>query len=656
MKKYFLLYMLSIFFVLSYSQDKQKPSMIPIDKGVLKGGVDSIRGAVLGPRSTKLIKNTNAKIEDYLIIDHYRDTIIVDTSLTLKKFQKINYLRKDNFELIPFSNTGHTYNSLSYNLNDIKLFPSFGSRAKHYSYMEIEDVDYYDMPTPFTELMYRSAFEQGQLLDALYSVNTNRQFNFTISRKGLRSLGNYQHFLTSSSNFRFSTNYNSKSERYKLRTHYVSQKLFAEQNGGIRDEDIMDFENGTDQFLDRSVFDPYFENADNELSGRRYYIDNSYNLSNQNDSIKTNSLVIGNTISYEKRYYKFNQSSANEYFGDSYNLSLIDDKSRLRSFLFKIGADYKTKKLGDFGVSLEYNNHKYNFGNIDSLNISGFSNSIKYDGMIFSGSYSKNSDKFKIKANFSSSIADNISGNSLSGSLDYNLNEDINLKGNISLSSHQPNYNFSLFKSNYISYNWENNFENIENREFNIEFKSNKYFNLRLDYLDINNYAYFTKDDLNVVKPFQDLDNINIIKLRVSREFSINKFFFDNQIQYQKVSNGRGIINLPELIARNSIYFSSHLLDKALFLQTGFSFSYFSKYYMNSYDPLLSEFYVQNSKKIGGFPLMDFFVNAKIQQTRLYFKLEHFNSTFTGYNFYSAPNYPYRDFSFRFGLVWNFFL
>jgi len=655
MKKYFLLFILFTFIGKLYSQ--KKPPLMELNNDInLSGLSDSIRNNYGDQKSTRLLKNLDAKIEDYLIINHYGDTIIVDTSLTINKFHKINYLRNDNFELIPFSNTGHTYNNLSYNSTNSQLFPSFGSRAKHYSYMEIEDVNYYDMPTPFTELMYRSVFEQGQLLDALYSVNTNRQFNFTISRKGLRSLGNYQHFLTSTSNFKFSTNYNSKNKRYKLRTHYVSQKLFAEQNGGIRDEDILDFENGTDQFLDRSVFDPYFENADNELSGRRYYIDNSYNLSNQNDSIRTNSLVIGNTISYEKRYYKFNQSSANEYFGDSYNLSLIDDKSRLRSFLFKIGADYKTKKIGDFGVSLEYNNHKYNFGNLDSLNISGFSNSIKYDGMIFSGSYLKSSDKFKINANFSSSIADNVSGNSLGGSLDYNLNEDINIKGNISLSSHQPNYNFSLFKSNYISYNWENNFENIENREFNVEFKSNKYFNLRLDYLDIKNYAYFTKNNLNVVKPFQHLDNINIIKFRVSREFSINKFFFDNQIQYQKVSNGTGVINLPELITRNSIYFSSHLLDKAVFLQTGFSFSYFSKYYMNSYDPLLSEFYVQNSKKIGGFPLMDFFVNAKIQQTRLYFKLEHFNSSFTEYNFYSAPNYPYRDFSFRFGLVWNFFL
>jgi len=248
--------------------------MIDLNEDIsLSGLVDSIRSNYGDQRSTRLLKNLNAKIEDYLIINHDGDTIIVDTSLTINKFHKINYLRKDNFELIPFSNTGHTYNDLSYSVDKVKLFPSFGSRTKHYSYMEIEDVNYYDVPTPFTELMYRSVFEQGQLLDALYSLNTSRQFNFTISRKGLRSLGNYQHFLSSSSIFRFSTNYNSEDKRYKLRTHYVSQKLFAEQNGGIRDEDIIDFENGTDQFLDRSVFDPYFENADNELVGRRYYID-----------------------------------------------------------------------------------------------------------------------------------------------------------------------------------------------------------------------------------------------------------------------------------------------------------------------------------------------------------------------------------------------
>ena len=53
--------------------------------------------------------------------------------------------------------------------------------------------------------------------------------------------------------------------------------------------------------------------------------------------------------------------------------------------------------------------------------------------------------------------------------------------------------------------------------------------------------------------------------------------------------------------------------------------------------------------------MIDLFVNAKIQQTRLFLKAEHFNSTFSGNNFYSSPAYPYRDFIIRFGLVWNFF-
>ena len=90
-------------------------------------------------------------------------------------------------------------------------------------------------------------------------------------------------------------------------------------------------------------------------------------------------------------------------------------------------------------------------------------------------------------------------------------------------------------------------------------------------------------------------------------------------------------------------------------LQTGFTLNYFTQYYANDYNPLLGEFYVQNETKIGDFPMLDFFVNARIRQTRLFLKAEHFNSAMTGFNFYSAPNYPYRDFMIRFGLVWNFF-
>ena len=277
-KLLFLLVVLS--FIHGYSQDSSPPP-VPLMK--IKEGVNiqnsSIRDSIMnkfGGKSTKLNKNPDAKIEDYLMITHDYDTIVVDTSLTIQKYYKLNFLRKDDFELIPFSNTGNAYNVLGFK-SKATQFSEMGAKNKAIAYDNVDDVVYYDLPTPFTELMYRSVFEQGQILDAVYSVNTSRQFNFTISRKGLRSLGNYQNFITSGSNFKLITNYFSKNKKYFLRTHYANQKLFAEQNGGITNSDIENFENGVNQYLDRGVFDPNFENAHNELLGKRFYIDQVYN-------------------------------------------------------------------------------------------------------------------------------------------------------------------------------------------------------------------------------------------------------------------------------------------------------------------------------------------------------------------------------------------
>ena len=93
-----------------------------------------------------------------------------------------------------------------------------------------------------------------------------------------------------------------------------------------------------------------------------------------------------------------------------------------------------------------------------------------------------------------------------------------------------------------------------------------------------------------------------------------------------------------------------------LYLQTGVTFSYFSAYKMNAYNPLISEFTIQNTHEIGNFPMLDFFINLRIQRTRVYLQLENFSAGFTGRNYYSAPTYPYRDLTFRIGVVWNFFI
>ena len=664
MKYYLFLILVISYSIPNFGQDFQIPKSPSqeLDRGsnLQNSSITDSLMSKFGNRSTKLNKNPDAKIQDYLIISRTNDTVAVDTSLTIEKYHKINFLRKDDFDLIPFSNTGVAYNTLSfYGINSIN--PKMGASNKYYSYDSVDDVVYYDLPTPFTELMYRSVFEQGQLLDAVYSVNTSRQFNFSISRKGLRSLGNYQNFISSSSNFKISTNYFSKNKKYRFRTHYTNQKLFSEQNGGINNSDILNFENGNSQFLDRGVFDPNFENAHNEFLGKRFYVDQSYVLIDK-DSISNSNLELFNSIYLEEKKYKFQQSASDEFFGDSFVSQEINDKILLNSLNLHAGLIYSSDIFGKINLGLRYVSDKYSLENYQIDQYIDNTQSINSKTTFITAEYLKTFSKIELNAKTENFIFGDNKSNMFSSSVILQLKNNNSFTANYKLFSSVPNYNFLLHKSNYENYNWNNQFDNTITNSISLGLKLNEIIDLDVDLISVKKHIQFEKivNDLAdsgeySILPIQQNGNLDILKLQLGRKINFGKFSIDSKLLFQK-SLSDDIINLPQIVSRNTVYFSTDMFKKALFLQTGFGLKYFSKFYMNGYDPLLSELYIQNEKEIGEFPIIDFFINAKIQQTRLYFKFEHFNSSFTGYNYYSAPNYPYRDFSFRFGLVWNFFM
>ncbi|MCB0376114.1 MAG: hypothetical protein KDD04_09370, partial [Sinomicrobium sp.] len=242
----------------------------------------------------------------------------------------------------------------------------------------------------------------------------------------------------------------------------------------------------------------------------------------------------------------------------------------------------------------------------------------------------------------------------------YPIDDDKTLEGKITLSDRMPDFNFLLYQSAYIDYNWlhTQDFNKERTQQFQFRFRSRKWITAGVEFAVLDNHAYFAEASVAdaQVQPFQYTNTINYLKLRLEKEFTLGKFALNNTLMYQQVSQDDAIINVPQFVSRNTLYFSDHLFKKALYVQVGLNVKYFTAYNANAYSPLLGEFYVQDQREIGNFPLMDFFINAKVRQTRIYLKAEHFNSAFTGYNFYAAPGYPYRDFIVRFGLVWNFFL
>ncbi len=603
-------------------------------------------------------KKEKPPIEAYRIISYERDTTFVDTTLSLKKKYRFNYLRRDNFGLLQFSNVGQTYNSLTYSFDRLNLKPLFAAQSHHFNYKEIEDVNYYEVPTPFTELYFKTAYEQGQQLDAFFTVNTSPQFNFSIGYKGVRSLGKYQHILTSTGNFLFTANYHTKNQRYGARAHMAAQDIMNQENGGLKDSSLALFINNDPEFTDRGRLDVRFEDAENKLEGIRFYGDHYYELISDRDSLGYSVLTLGNVLSYERKYFRYNQARAFAPFGPSYVASDLYTRTRMEDFNVRGFVDYDNSLLGKITAWAGYTDLNYGYNSILNLDSGIIPNRIIGNIIQAGGAYEKEYRGFKLSGKGAINVAGHFEGNYLQGAASFALDDDYSAEASLTIHSVAPNFNFQLYQNDYKNYNWKTNLNNVKTQELKFDIHTKKFGSASVSYTGIDDYAYFgIKANDSTPSPLQAPERVDYLKIKAEKEFTFGRFALDNTIMYQQVINGEDVLNVPQLLTRNSFYYQDHFFKRALFLQTGVTFQYFTKYNMNAYDPVLAEFYVQNNQELGGFPLVDIFFNAKIRQTRIYFIYENFTALFTNKNeYFSAPGYPYRDNVLRFGLVWNFFL
>jgi hypothetical protein len=605
-------------------------------------------------------KQKLATIDMYRVYTLERDTTYVDTSLTIQKEYSHNYLRKDNFGLLAFPNEGQTYNTLDYGLTEISPLPEFGFKAKHFNFLEANQIRYYSVATPFTELYFKTVMKQGQSVDAFITLNTSPRLNMSMAYKGLRSTGKYINQLASTGNFRFTTSYNTKNERYFANFHFTYQDILNEENGGITNTD--NFESQDPNYDNRERLEVYLNDTKSFLKGKRLFLDHTFRV---NADKGANNLYVHHQFNYENKFFEYNQLSVPSTvggttfyrFGDSYVTSGINDQTRYNKMYNKVGLVYENTSLGKFQFFADdfINNYYYNQVLILDKQTIPSSLALRINSAGAQYEYRKN--KWTGNFLFSRSIT-NQSLSNLDANLQYDWNEDVQLSFQYQNVNKLPNNNYNLHQSSYINYNWYNDFKNEKINELSAHALT-PWFNASLQVSTLSDHLYFqneaTDSRQQIVRPNQYDGTIKYLSVKASKEFKFGKFALDNTILYQKVDQQDAILNVPEIVTRNTFYYSNNMFKKALFLQTGISLNYFTSYFANDYNPVIGEFFVQNKKEIGNYPNLDFFVNVRIQRTRIYLKAEHFNSSLSGNNFYASPNMPYRDFMIRFGLIWNFF-
>ncbi|QGK75340.1 putative porin [Flavobacterium sp. SLB02] len=617
---------------------------------------------------TDTIKKKKAKIaaiDQYQIITLEHDTTYVDTSLTLKSAYKQNNLRRDDFGLLSFANIGQTYNTLQYSLTSFSPYPEIGFNGKHFNYLQADQINYYSAATPLTELFFNTTINKGQNVDSFITLNTSKNLNFSIAYRGLRSEGDYINQLVSAGNFRFTTSYATTDRRYAINAHYTYQDVLNEENGGITTP--ADFESDNPDYKNRQRLQVYLTDAESFLKGRRLFFDHAFRI---NPTEGNNNLYVTHQFNYENKFFEYNQPTvlsavgtrSVKRFGESYVTSGINDQTHYERLYNKVGVAYENSLLGKFNFFVDDYRSNYKYGRV----------LVDKDGTVIpdnlflqinnvGGQFEYQKNKWNGRFLYSRSITDQ-SLSDLDAKLKYDFNDKIQFDFRYRNINKLPNNNYNLYQSSYVEYNWSNNFKNEKINSLSAAVRT-PWLNGEVQYTVLNDHLYFADVsspeqkavNTQIINPAQYSNAINYLEIKASREFKFGPFALDNTLLYQKVDQSDLILNVPDFVTRNTFYYSGHFFQKALFLQTGIVFNYFTKYYANGYNPVVGEFYVQKEKEIGGYPLFDVFVNARIRQTRFYVKAEHINALFSKSDYYSAPNNPYRDFVIRFGLVWNFF-
>ena len=643
-------------------------------------------------------------VDDYKIMYLDGREEIVDTSLSLEREYSFNFLRKDYFEFLVFPNMGEAFNKLGYDFHDEFFTPQMGARVKHFSYFEKDDVPYYEVPSAYTELFFKSTFEQGQFLDSSLAINTKPNFNIAVSFRGFRSLGKYSSSLGRSRQFRISSQYRSNDDRYRMRLHQATQSLENQVNGGLTNDSVYFFENAPnyveadeagqpildengnekivfyDGFLDRNRLGTHIR-ADNLLEGKRYFMEHNYKITPFSKDTLAYKVSIGYSSSLENKSYTFIQNRPNTYFFEKYDTSNVKDSTTLKSLENKLFLRFKNSSIGNLNLDLYHHNWKYNTGYNEyakdttlsnNLNINRISTKVTWDKKLFGLST-------KLMA-YQSSNKD-FSTSAFTFNLSRNFFKDFNLEASYKYRSQPLNFNFYLIQSDYKEYNWDNT--NLLNQNFStgsLILSHSKWGSFKGELTSINNYTFFYNNtpflyfnERFKTEVFQTDEKINYLKLRFDQSLNFGKLTWANNLQYQKIDQQKNLddneilgdplaLNVPEFLIRSTLMLTSAMFNNSLFFQTGATFFYFTDFYADQFNPLLSEFVTQNNTKIGNYPRVDIFFNSKIQSSRIFLKLEnvsapikHLINIDAPYNYYAGPYVPYRDFSVRFGLIWNFF-
>lgn len=579
-------------------------------------------------------------------------------------FKESNFGDKNTYTLIS-SELTDTYNYLPNNtignigmpVNSLSYMNSFGLIGFNYArntysnyFFNHHTLNFYSTRSPYTDLLYVMGSKKEQVFKGVFSYNIKPNWNISVYFNRLRAEGFYLRQNVNSTHIALSSNYESLTKRYACLLSAVYNDSRNFENGGIKFDTA--FTQGG--LIDKKILQINLQQAKRNMLNRAVVFKQFLNIGEkENDSTQT--IIPAYRFSLESsyedndwRYYDENPLSG--FYSNITQDSLItNDKiynSKIQNTLAWERLDNKKQRglIDWFGFSL---GATHQFVTIKQSGFDTLFNNI-IAGVNFYNTYSKKDFFYRIKYDY---VAFGYNKNDYSGMISLSKNVFSFFKASIFAGKdiRTPDFIYLYYQSNH--FNWSNTMNKTEKSYAGLSVVSSKHkMDVSIIYSKYTSVPYF--DNYAIARQYDG--KVGVFTINAAKNFKLKNWHLDNLLTYNSLPDSV-VIRLPQFVLRNSLYYENNVFKNAMRLRIGVSLFYTSAYYANAYMPATAMFYIQDAKKYGDYPFLDFFICAKIKTVNAFLKIEHLNSGLMGNRYVQTPNYPTNDRAFKVGISWKFF-
>ena len=200
-------------------------------------------------------------------------------------------------------------------------------------------------------------------------------------------------------------------------------------------------------------------------------------------------------------------------------------KSKLEDFSVKGYAQLKNKYIGKLSAFLGYTDYNFGYNSVIIFDSGSITNRLKSNLLQAGAAFSKKHKGFEIYGEAAINISGDYDGNYLKAATSYLINNNQLVGAEITTHSVVPNFNFLLNQSDYLNYNWQNEFNNVKKQQLKLKYESNKVAKVSFDYTGIEGYTYFAiKNNDSTPTPHQFNNRVDYLKIKLQKEFKFKKF------------------------------------------------------------------------------------------------------------------------------------